>query len=120
MPRPARSSCAKWKLGARARPLTRLSKFSTGPATHLAATTLRIPGSASLPMLVGIDEDPSESTSLRDGVIVDGRITKPGEIAKYKVAVNPGEEWVMELAAASLGTSQLDGLLTVFDDKGKK
>jgi hypothetical protein len=41
-------------------------------------------------------------------------------VDRYRVRVRPGEKWVFELEAASLGASQLDALLTVYDAAGKK
>jgi len=51
---------------------------------------------------------------------MNGRISKPGEVDRYKIAVSPGEHWAFELRARGLGTSRLDGVVTVYDSKGKK
>ena len=51
---------------------------------------------------------------------MNGRISEPGEIDRYRLAVTPGEYWQFELTAASLGTSQLYALLTVYNSEGKK
>ncbi|MEP6538529.1 MAG: PPC domain-containing protein, partial [Bryobacteraceae bacterium] len=84
-----------------------------------------LPGSAALPMVLAIGDKPEEmeqagSAMLKPDVIMNGRISKPGEIDKFTLAVKPGEQWVLELTAAVLGTSQLDAILTVLDAKGKK
>ena len=57
---------------------------------------------------------------LVEDTIVNGRIAKAGQIDSYKLAVEPGQKWVFEVAAASLGTSQLDAILTLYDAGGKK
>ncbi len=80
---------------------------------------VNLPDSAALPFVVAVDDQP-DGQELKPGVVVNGRISKPGEMGKYKLAVQPGQQWVIDLTAASLGTSRLDGILTVFDDKGKK
>jgi hypothetical protein len=51
---------------------------------------------------------------------INGRISRPREVDRYRLPVEPGAYYRFELTAASLGTSQLDALLTVYDDKGKK
>ena len=87
-------------------------------------TPVNAPGSAALPMQFVIGDKPevieSDNRDLKPSTILNGRISKPGEVDRYKLAVKPGENWVFELAAASLGTSQLDALITLYDAKGKK
>ena len=91
-----------------------------------ALTALRVPNSPSLPLYFAwsdqdeASEGPSGGGTLKPGVIVNGRIAKPGEIDRYKLAVKPGQDWVFEVKAASLGTSKLDAILTAYDGKGKK
>ena len=88
---------------------------------------VRLPGSMSAPFLFAVSDNPEtirpdgEAPSpLTEDTIVNGRISKPGEIDRYKLAVEPGQKWVFEVAAASLGTSQLDAILTLYDPNGKK
>ncbi len=64
-------------------------------------------------------EDGSVS-KLEPSTVVNGRISKPGRVDRYKFKVSPGQKWLFQLDAASLGTSQLYGLLTVRDAQGKK
>jgi len=87
---------------------------------------LSVPGSASLPMMFVLGDGPEtlepETTTTRrlpEKTIVNGRIAKAGEVDRYRIAVTPGQHWLFELAAASLG-SPLDALLTAYDEKGKK
>ena len=99
-------------------------KASALPGKNYSA--LRLPNSSSLPLqFVWSDseetlESPAGGGVLKAGVIVNGRIAKPGEVDKYKLAVKPGEDWLFEVKAGLLGTSKLDAILTVFDAKGKK
>lgn len=88
---------------------------------------VRVPSSGSLPMMFVLSDDPQalepadgSPMELTAGTVVNGRISKPKEIDRYRLRVTPGEQWVFELTAASLGTSRLDALLTIFDAAGKK
>jgi hypothetical protein len=88
---------------------------------------VRLPGSMSPPFLFAVSDNPETirpdgeaPLSLTEDTIVNGRISKAGEIDRYKLAVEPGQKWVFEVAAASLGTSQLDAILTLYDAAGKK
>ncbi len=87
-----------------------------------------IPGSpGALPMLFAVcdlpevavpgDDRPSE---LREGMVVNGRISQPGEVDRFRLDVAPGETWAVDLAAAELGTSRLSGLVMVHDEKGER
>ncbi len=85
------------------------------------------PGSVTLPFMFVLGDEPERIEpdaggphELAEGVVFNGRIARPGEVDRYTMAVKPGEHWVFELEAASLETSQLDALLTVFDAAGKK
>ena len=53
-------------------------------------------------------------------VTVNGRLAKPGEVDRYELSVEPGQELFFDLQARELGTSKLTGLLTVWDEQGKK
>ncbi|MGH9722149.1 MAG: PPC domain-containing protein, partial [Bryobacteraceae bacterium] len=85
---------------------------------------VRVPGSPSLPIYLAASDDAEtfEETSpeLKEGNVVNGRIAKAGEVDRFKLSVTPGEKWVLEVTAASLGISELDGLLTLYDAAGKK
>ena len=88
---------------------------------------VRLPGSMSAPFLFAVSDDPETLapeaaglSPLTEGAVVNGRIAKPGAIGRYKLAVEPGQNWVFEVTAATLGTSQLNAILTVYDEAGKK
>ncbi len=57
---------------------------------------------------------------LTEGTVVNGRVSRPGEIDSYRLEVRPGEEWMIETQAAVLGTSQLYTLLSLHDQDGHK
>ncbi len=85
-------------------------------------------GSASLPALFELSDkaeamEPENETGIKallPGGIVNGRIGKPGEVDKYRLAVKAGEEWIVAVTASSTGASFLDAIVTVTDAEGKK
>jgi len=97
-----------------------------GPRADFA--TVPVPGPpGSLPILFAVGDLPEEmepsggaEASLEPGTVVNGRIEKPGEVDRYRLAVNPGEEWMIRLVAGGLGTSRLYGRLTAYDAEGNR
>ena len=51
--------------------------------------------------------------------MVNGRISAPGEVDRYRLQVAPGEEWSVHLAGSRLGTTRLFGRVSVLDSAGK-
>jgi hypothetical protein len=96
----------------------------------LEFTRISVPGaSGSLPFLFVVGDLPeklepahaaSEAIVLEPATVMNGRISKTGEVDRYKLAVSPGDHWNLELRASGLGTSRLDGVLSIYDAKGKK
>jgi hypothetical protein len=80
-------------------------------------TWIQVPGSPSaVPFMLSDGEEAIESdavTSLRDGVVMNGRISSRGEIDRYGLAVQGGEEWSFELRSGELPGSSLYGVLTI-------
>ncbi|HEU0119261.1 MAG TPA: PPC domain-containing protein [Bryobacteraceae bacterium] len=91
---------------------------------HGAQTTVNLPDSPALPLPLAVGEYPeiSEPVSapLSLPVTVNARISKPAEIDSYKLAVQPGDEYIFELQARELGTSKLMGVLSILDGAGKR
>lgn len=94
-------------------------------------TRVGVPGeSGSLPFLFVVGDlperiepqrqSPAEAVALDPSTVMNGRISKTGEVDRYKLAVSPGEQWELELRARGLGTSRLDGVVAVYDGQGKK
>ncbi len=93
-------------------------------------TRVSVPGaSGSLPFLFVAGDLPeklepahaaNDAVTLEPATVMNGRISKTGEVDRYKLAVAPGDHWDLELRARGLGTSLLDGVLSIYDDKGKK
>ena len=53
--------------------------------------------------------------SLPPSTVINGRISRPGEVDRYRLSVTPGQHWNFEIEAATLGRSQLLGLLSVYN-----
>jgi hypothetical protein len=58
--------------------------------------------------------------TLDAGTVVNGRISRPGEVDLYALNVSPGQKWLFEVDAAILGSSRLDGILTISDENNRR
>lgn len=87
-------------------------------------TNIALPDSPALPMLFAVSDLPE----LREPVdgklpipsVMNARLSKPGQVDRYKVQVEPGESLLFELQARELGTSRLEAIITAYDANGKK
>ena len=88
-----------------------------GTPDHADETWIRGVGmGSSLPFLLSDREEEAEvagGRTLRDGVVMNGRIETPGEVDRYTLAVEPGEQWSFELRSGELPGSSLYGVLTI-------
>ena len=69
-----------------------------------------------MPFLVSDGEEVLESDSagtLRDGVVMNGRIGNPGETDSYTLKVQGGDPWAFELRSGELPGSSLYGVMTI-------
>lgn len=87
-------------------------------------TTVALPDSPVLPVTFAIS-DLQELVGPIDGPlpipsVMNARLSKPGQIDRYKIPVEPGETLLFELQARELGTSLLEGIIAVYDASGKK
>lgn len=91
---------------------------------HGPQTFVNVPDSPALPLPLAIGEFPEISEPVTGAlalpVTVNARLTKPAEIDKYTLDVTPGESYILELQARELGTSKLIGVITVYDEAGKR
>jgi len=89
-----------------------------------ALTHVALPGSPALPFVFAVSDLPELLEPVPGDApipsVVNGRLDKPGEIDRYRFLVEPGEKLIFELQARELGTSRLEGILTVSDAAGKK
>lgn len=80
--------------------------------TAAVAAPVRVPGSASLPLMaVAVDKE-DHST--------DGRFEKPKQKHEMKLAVQPSESWVVEVFGKAAGASMAEPFITVLGPDGKK
>ena len=82
------------------------------------------PGALPLPFVVGdlperLEREDQPSEVLEPSTVVNGRISAPGEVDRYRLQVAPGEEWSVHLAGSRLGTTRLFGRVSVLDSEGK-
>ena len=61
------------------------------------------------------DAESAKPVDLPASTVMNGRIGRPGEVDRYRVAVTQGQQWTFEVEAASLGASKLLGVLAVYD-----
>jgi len=87
-------------------------------------TKVSLPDSPVLPMTFAVSDLPelmeAPGGALPVPSVMNGRLLKPGAIDKYKVEVEPGDSLLFELQARELGTSRLEGIISVYDPSGKK
>jgi hypothetical protein len=84
---------------------------------------VNLPDSAVLPIPFAVGEDPEMTAPVADAiglpVTINGRLSKPGQVDRYKVRVSPGEPLAFRIQARELGTSKLMAVITVLDETGK-
>jgi hypothetical protein len=87
-------------------------------------STVSLPDSPALPMLFAVSDLPELMAPLQDPIpvpsVVNGRLSKQGQIDRFRMQVVPGEKLSLELQARELGTSRLEGIITLYDANGKK
>lgn len=87
-------------------------------------TFVNLPDSPALPLPLAIGEFPEINEPVTGPLTlpltVNARLSNPAEIDKYTLAVTPGDEYIFELQARELGTSKLNGVITIFDEAGKR
>jgi hypothetical protein len=83
---------------------------------------VNLPDSAVMPVPFAVGDDPEitapVSEAVRVPITINGRLSKPGQVDRYKVHVSPGEPLAFRIQARELGTSKLMAVITVFDEKG--
>lgn len=101
---------------------SKIDLHQVSPEASLAIAAL--PNSPALPFNFAVSDLPELMEPVNGAIpipsVVNGRLSKPGEIDRYQVKVAPGDKLLFELQARELGTSRLEGIITVYDDKGKK
>ncbi len=84
---------------------------------------VNLPDSAVLPIPFAVGDDPETTAPFADSIVlpvtINGRLSKPGQVDRYKVPVTTGQPLAFRIQARELGTSKLMAVITVFDEKGK-
>jgi len=92
---------------------------------------VNLPDSAVLPVPFAVGDDPEMTAPVADAIglpvtipitipiTINARLSKPGQVDRYKVRVSPGEPLAFRIQARELATSKLMAVITVFDEKGK-
>jgi len=88
------------------------------------AVFVNLPESPALPLPFAVGDYPEVrepvAGPLAVPVTVNARLSAPAEIDSYQLDVKPGEGYIFELQARELGASKLTGLITVYDEQGKR
>jgi hypothetical protein len=84
---------------------------------------VNLPDSAVLPIPFAVGDDPEITAPVANSialpVTINGRLSKPGQVDRYKVPVTPGQPLAFRIQARELGTSKLMAVIAAFDEKGK-
>lgn len=87
-------------------------------------TFVNLPDSPALPLPLAIGEFPEVAEPVTGPLVlpvtVNARLSKPAEVDRYSLDVDPGEQYIFELQARELGTSKIMGVISVYDEKGKR
>ncbi|HYL74487.1 MAG TPA: PPC domain-containing protein [Bryobacteraceae bacterium] len=101
-----------------------LKKLAPESGFATVSLPVSLPDSPTLPMLFAVSDLPELiapfSGELPVPSVMNGRLLKPGQIDRYRLKVQPGENLLFELQARELGTSRLEGIVTIYDSNGKK
>lgn len=94
------------------------AEIETGePSGHAEETWIGVPGTdSSVPFVLSDTPEALESQvqgAIKEGVVVNGRIAAAGEVDRYRLAVQPGEQWAFDLRSGELPGSSLYGVLTI-------
>lgn len=87
-------------------------------------TTVALPDSPAMPILFAVSDLPEFIAPIEGAIqipsVINAHLAKPGAIDRYTVKVKPGDKLLFELQARDLGTSKLEGIISIYDSKNKK
>ncbi len=84
---------------------------------------VNLPDAVTLPLPLALGDEPEldeQAGRLAVPSVMNGQISKAGEVDRYSLAVAPGQVLMLDMQARELGTSRIAGVITVRDVKGKK
>src|SRR5262245_10630281 len=88
------------------------------PGTIAMAAVSRVRSGKVAPTAKAVES--VKPVALPASTVMNGRIGQPGEVDRYIVPVEPGQQWAFEVEAASSGASKLLGVLAVYDAATRK
>ena len=84
---------------------------------------VNLPDAVTLPLPLSMGDEPEldeQGGRLAVPSVMNGQLSKAGEVDRYSLAVTPGQVLMLDMQARELGTSRIAGVITVRDAKGKK
>ena len=112
-------------LGGRRGSKTTFAVSGTSVTAVLSGRTglVNLPDAVTLPLPVAVGDEPELQEAFGKVTVpsvMNGRLSKSGEVDRYKLVVEPGQILMFEIQARELGTSRMAGVITVRDAKGKR
>lgn len=93
-------------------------------ASNIELTTVALPDSPALPMLFAVSDLPEFTAPIEGPLqvpsVINARLSKAGAIDRYRLKVEPGEKYLFALQARDLGTSRLEGIISIYGANNKK
>ncbi len=110
--------------GARlAKPVTVSAKLDGLRETD-TQTWVNLPDSAALPLPFVVGDFPEVREPVQGAVqipvVINGRLSKEGEVDSYRIAVKPKAHMMLEVQAREIGSSKLIALIVAKDANGKQ
>jgi hypothetical protein len=90
---------------------------------HQNLIAITPPGGSDTPVLLSVTDEPEvtePASPVTLPVVINGRLDKPGEIDKFRLTVDPGDELLIEMQARELGTSRIESIISAYTPDGKK
>ena len=112
-------------LGGRRGSKTTFAVSGTSLSADLSGRTglVNLPDAVTLPLPVAVGDEPELQEAvgiLTVPSVMNGRLSKSGEVDIYKLVVEAGQVLMFEIQARELGTSRMAGVITLRDAKGKR
>jgi len=120
-----RGSKTRFELSGRGMPTETVEVELPNAPDDTIAHRFQVAGGASEPVLIELDNlnetneaepnnEIAQATLVSDGMVLNGRIGKPGDLDYFCIDAKKGESWTFDVLAARLG-SPLDSVLVVIE-----
>lgn len=127
---------AIFPLGGRRGAMTEVTFYGAGPEApvkaavdlrnvpaHAPLTTISAPNSLAAPLVFALGDWPELMEPVADitpPAVVNGRLSQPKEIDRYRIRAQAGDKLLIEVQARELGTSRLEAVITAYDSAGNR